>query len=237
MHSQQDWRPVQLNVHLGPGWRGRVTFYRLQRRVLLPGLDNPPWEVSARCLWLVVFVISANHIFNAVQPGPIQLLEYQIWLILPPVTQYAFDGSKNHNIRAWRTWSWVSSGWENVKWLLHPCMFLTWTIRTAGPSAFSTSTCLSSWSSPPPPNTPVLTGGNKILSKKFKPPSPHILEEYIYIYIHNMQFTNTFGQSCLLSLQVKPPFHFLSDAFQWMSRSSKIKTSEASQNIFFFDYF
>ena len=30
-------------------------------------------------------------------------------------------GSKNHNIRAWRTWSWVSSGWENVKWLLHPC--------------------------------------------------------------------------------------------------------------------
>ena len=116
-------------------------------------------------------------------------------------------------------------------------MFLTWTIRTAGPSAFSTSTCLSSWSSPPPPNTPVLTGGNKILSKKFKPPSPHILEEYIYIYIHNMQFTNTFGQSCLLSLQVKPPFHFLSDAFQWMSRSSKIKTSEASQNIFFFDYF
>ena len=193
MHSQQDWRPVQLNVHLGPGWRGRVTFYRLQRRVLLPGLDNPPWEVSARCLWLVVFVISANHIFNAVQPGPIQLLEYQ--------------------------------------------MFLTWTIRTAGPSAFSTSTCLSSWSSPPPPNTPVLTGGNKILSKKFKPPSPHNLEEYIYIYIHKKQFTNTFGQSCLLSLQVKPPFHFLSDAFQWMSRSSKIKTSEASQNIFFFDYF
>ena len=28
------------------------------------------------------------------------------------------DGSKNHNICAWSTWSCVSSGWENVKWLL-----------------------------------------------------------------------------------------------------------------------
>ena len=26
----------------------------------------------------------------------------------------------NHNIRAWRTWSWVSSGLENVKRLLQP---------------------------------------------------------------------------------------------------------------------
>ena len=27
----------------------------------------------------------------------------------------------NHNICAWRTWSWVSSELENVKWLLQPC--------------------------------------------------------------------------------------------------------------------
>ena len=31
---------------------------------------------------------------------------------------------KNHNILAWRTWSWVSSELENVKWLLQPCLEL-----------------------------------------------------------------------------------------------------------------
>ena len=35
---------------------------------------------------------------------------------------------------------------------------------------------------------------DKILSKKFKPPSPHILDEYIYILIHNI--ASTFGQAC-----------------------------------------
>ena len=31
---------------------------------------------------------------------------------------------KNHNIRAWRTWSWVSWRLENVKRLLQPCLFV-----------------------------------------------------------------------------------------------------------------
>jgi len=30
------------------------------------------------------------------------------------------DRWKNHNICAWRTWSWVSSELENLKWLLQP---------------------------------------------------------------------------------------------------------------------
>ena len=38
---------------------------------------------------------------------------------------------------------------------------------------------------------------DKILFK-FKPPAPHILDEYIYICIHNIE--SAFGQSCLLSL-------------------------------------
>ena len=31
------------------------------------------------------------------------------------------DDSKNYYVRTWNTWSWVSSRWENVKWLLRPC--------------------------------------------------------------------------------------------------------------------
>ena len=27
---------------------------------------------------------------------------------------------KNHNIRTWRTWSWVRSRWENIKWNVEP---------------------------------------------------------------------------------------------------------------------
>ena len=38
---------------------------------------------------------------------------------------------------------------------------------------------------------------DNILSKKFKPPFPHILDEYIYIYSHN---ASTFGQSCFHKL-------------------------------------
>ena len=33
-------------------------------------------------------------------------------------------GLKNHNIRAWGTGSWVSSGLDNVKQLLQLCMIL-----------------------------------------------------------------------------------------------------------------
>ena len=36
------------------------------------------------------------------------------------------NGWKNHNIRAWRTWSWVSSELENVKWLLQPWLQYNW---------------------------------------------------------------------------------------------------------------
>ena len=36
-------------------------------------------------------------------------------------------GGRNHNIRAWRTWSWVSSELENVKWLLQP--WELWTLE------------------------------------------------------------------------------------------------------------
>ena len=44
--------------------------------------------------------------------------------IFPPDTLFYGiyrDGWKNHNLRAWRTWSWVSSRLENVKQLLQPC--------------------------------------------------------------------------------------------------------------------
>ena len=36
------------------------------------------------------------------------------------------DGrSKNHNMRTWRTWSWVSSRWENFKRNVEPCLHKT----------------------------------------------------------------------------------------------------------------
>ena len=37
-------------------------------------------------------------------------------------TAFITTVEKNHNIRAWRTWSWVSSELEDVKWLLQPCL-------------------------------------------------------------------------------------------------------------------
>ena len=39
---------------------------------------------------------------------------------------------------------------------------------------------------------------DKVLSKKFKPPSPHILDIYFYFCIDNI--ASTFGQSCFLPL-------------------------------------
>ena len=30
----------------------------------------------------------------------------------------------NHNIRAWRTWFWVSSRWKNIKWNVKPWFWL-----------------------------------------------------------------------------------------------------------------
>ena len=34
--------------------------------------------------------------------------------------QHFWRQLKNHHICAWRTWSWVSSGWENMKWNVEP---------------------------------------------------------------------------------------------------------------------
>ena len=31
---------------------------------------------------------------------------------------------KNHNIRSWRTWFWVSSRWKNIKWNVKPWLWL-----------------------------------------------------------------------------------------------------------------
>ena len=45
--------------------------------------------------------------------------------LFPPDTQFYCihrDGWKNHIIRTWRTWPWVSSCLENVKRLLQPCL-------------------------------------------------------------------------------------------------------------------
>ena len=48
----------------------------------------------------------------------------------PGDSKHSTDGrtdgrSKNHNMRTWRSWSWVSSRWENFKRNVEPCLHKT----------------------------------------------------------------------------------------------------------------
>ena len=71
------------------------------------------WKISSRLpkilyLWLKTFFLAIR------------------WL--KTLFFYGFypDGLKNHNICTWRTWSLVSSNWENIKRNVGPCLWVGW---------------------------------------------------------------------------------------------------------------